>query len=136
VLPAATDGVRALPDAIPGFTAEALIEDPAFVRRTYLRGGTRISVTLARFPMTSEQYAQWVRASREGYPQAALVVPDELGNGFYECAATAQDHCALLIQLRSGLHVEIRGDGSTLRRDVDAIAQGLALGDRARGGAP
>ena len=43
-------------------------------------------------------------------------------------AATAQPRAAiLLIQLRSGFHLELRGGGTTSRADVDALARGLPL---------
>jgi hypothetical protein len=116
-----------LPDRIAAFTADPPTTDGAAVHRSYHRGATRIAVTLARFPMTDQQYQGWVRASREGFPQAALDVPDGTGNGFYQCADGGRPACDLLIQLRSGVHVEIRGGGTSSREDVDAIARGLPL---------
>jgi hypothetical protein len=32
-----------------------------------------------------------------------------------------------LIQLRAGAHIEIRGDGTASRDDLDAVARGLSL---------
>jgi hypothetical protein len=125
--PAAWD----LPNTISSFASEPLTRDPAFVRRTYVRGAARITVTLASFRMTSAQYDEWVLTSKEGYPQATLDVPEGSGNGFYQCAAPDRG-CALLIQLRSGVHIEIRGQGSWTREDVDAIARGLPLRTMAR----
>jgi hypothetical protein len=116
-----------LPDRIGGFTADPPTTDGTAVHRTYVRGATRIAVTLARFPMSDEQYRGWVRASREGFPQAALDVPDGAGNGFYQCAEGGRPGCDLLIQLRSGVHVEIRGGGTSSREDVDTIARALPL---------
>ena len=117
-----------LPEQIPPFTASALVRDPAFVRRTYQRGTARISVTLARYPMAPSQYDDWVEMSTAGYPQAALGIPSDSGNGFYQCAAEGRPPCSLLIQLRAGIHIEIRGDGAgATRDDVDRIARGLPL---------
>jgi hypothetical protein len=84
-------------------------------------------VTLARFPMSAPAYAEWVRTSVEGFPQATLNLPAYAGNGFYQCSGVNQTSCDLLIQLRSGFHVEIRGAGTSSRADVDAIARGLRL---------
>jgi hypothetical protein len=97
------------------------------VRRTYTRGGARVTVTLARYAMSSDQYDEWVRTSVAGYAQAALDVPPGSGNGFYQCAEQAPSKCDLLIQLRAGAHLEVRGDGAATRADVDAVARGLPL---------
>jgi hypothetical protein len=117
-----------LPARIGDFAAGPLVRDEAAARRTYARGRTRIEVTLARFPMSAEQYGDWVRTSTEGYPQAALGLPPADANGFYQCAPEGTRSCDLLIQLRAGFHVEIRGGGTSSRADVDAIARGLPLG--------
>jgi hypothetical protein len=118
----------ALPDRIPPFSGSALVQDPAFIRRTYGRGSARITVTLARYPMEANQYDDWVKMSTAGYPQAALGLPSSSGNGFYECAAGGRPPCSLLIQLRAGIHIEIRGEGDgATREDVDLIARGLPL---------
>ena len=53
--------------------------------------------------------------------------PAEDANGFYQCTEPPAPSCDLLIQLRSGVHVEIRGSGTTSRADVDAIARALPL---------
>ena len=125
-----------LPARIGDFDGGPLFRDDAAARRTYKRGGTRIEVTLAPFPMTDDQYREWVRTSREGYPQAALDIPPEEANGFYQCATDDSQRCDLLIQLRSGFHLEIRRrDGFSSRAEVDAVAHGLplaALAARAR----
>lgn len=94
-------------------------------RRTYAAGDVRIDVTRARFPMTPKQYDDWVRTSTAGFPQATDVVPADAGNGFYQCTETPRPSCDLLIQLRAGVHLEIRGGGTSTRADVDTIARGL-----------
>jgi hypothetical protein len=124
--PTATDAFD-LPDAIPGFVAGAREPGDGFVRRTYAAGATRISVTLARHEMDRAAYDSWVAMSAAGFPQAELALPGDAANGFYQCDDHAPDRCDLLIQLRSGVHVEIRGGGTSTRRDVDAIRRGLPL---------
>jgi hypothetical protein len=116
-----------LPEAIPSWTSGPLTTGEGWVRRTYARGSTRVNVTLARFAMSAAQYDEWVRTSVAGYPQAALDVPPGSANGFYQCAEASEDRCALLIQLRAGAHLEVRGEGTARRQDVDAIARALPL---------
>ena len=116
-----------LPDAIPGFSAGARQPGDDYLRRTYTAGATHITVTLARHPMDQTAYDNWLAMSNAGFPQADLGLPAAAGNGFYQCEARAPDSCDLLIQLRSGVHVEIRGGGTSARRDVDVIRRGLPL---------
>ena len=125
--PAAPRAVFDLPDAIPGFVAGAREPGDGWVRRAYTAGGTRITVTLARHGMDDAAWEGWVRMSAAGFPQAALELPGGAANGFYQCDDRAPDRCDLLIQLRSGVHLEIRGGGTSTRRDVDAIRRGLPL---------
>ncbi len=120
-------GSLELPASIPGFTASPLTVADTYSRRTYSRGPASVTVTLARFPMDAAGYARWGRQSEEGYPQAKLDVPDGAGNGFYECQDDAETRCNLLVQLRSGIHLEIRAEGTATRADVDAIAVGLPM---------
>jgi len=119
-----------LPDVI-GFVSGATSRGAGYVRRAYTRGPARIEVTLARMPMSADDYASWVRASAS-FPQAALGLRADEANGFYQCSDGPPPSCDLLIQLRSGLHLEIRGGGTSSRDDVDALARGLPLGRRAR----
>ena len=126
-----------LPDPIAGFVAGAREQGDGWVRRTYTAGATRISVTLARHATDDAAWESWVRMSTAGFPQADLGLPAGAANGFYQCEDRAPDRCDLLIQLRSGVHVEIRGGGTSTRRDVDAIRRGLplaALAQAPRGG--
>jgi hypothetical protein len=116
-----------LPPRIGPFEGGPLERDPVATRRTYARGATRIAVTLARFEMSAAQYREWVRTSTEAFPQATLDVPAGDGNGFYQCSGADPPSCDLLIQLRSGFHLEIRGGGTSTRADADDIARGLPL---------
>jgi hypothetical protein len=129
--PSAADAL-ALPDGISGFTAAAPVVGAGFVRRTYARGRARVDVTLARAALRPGGFEDWLKMSREGFPQAALDAPADDANGFYQCTEGAAPSCDLLIQLRSGVHVEIRGGGTSSRDDVDAIARGLPLRALAR----
>jgi hypothetical protein len=124
--PAAPSGALVLPE-VAGFEATAPVDGPSYVRRRYSRGRARIEVTLARMPMSSDAYAEWVRMSTASFPQAALEVPAGEANGFYQCGDGATPSCDLLIQLRAGFHLEIRGGGTSTRDDVDALAHGLRL---------
>ena len=117
----------ALPDKLDGFTAmTAPVTGPGWVRRRYKRAGARIDVTLARTSQPPGGYDAWVAMSR-GYVQAALDAPAADANGFYQCTELPAPSCDLLIQLRSGVHVELRGNGSSTRADVDALAAALPL---------
>ena len=116
----------ALPD-VNGFVSDASSSGAGFVRRTYRRGSARIEVTLARMPMSADDYASWVKTSTASFPQAALDLPADDANGFYQCSDGPPPSCDLLIQLRAGVHIEVRGGGTSSRGDVDALARGLSL---------
>ncbi len=116
----------ALP-GVAGFEAGPPVDGPGYVRRRYSRGPARIEVTLARLPMSPEAYADWVSTSTASFPQAALDLSPGDANGFYQCGDGANPSCDLLIQLRAGFHLEIRGAGTSGRADVDALARGLPL---------
>ena len=70
-----------------------------------------------------------MQTSLEAFPtlQATLDVPAGTGNGFYQCTAGARPSCDLLIELRSGVHLELRSAGTATRADVDDLARGLPL---------
>jgi hypothetical protein len=125
---AAMDGpVQVLPD-IAGFAAAPEGHDPAYRRRDYVRAGETVSVILASFPMNHEQYRDWLRMSTAYFPQAELGIDASRGNGFYQCTEDTPTRCNLLLQLSCGLHIEIRGSGTTARRrDADDILLGLTL---------
>ncbi|HVY38093.1 MAG TPA: hypothetical protein VHM31_09160 [Polyangia bacterium] len=117
----------ALPD-VPGFSAAPPDPGDGFVRRAYSRGAARVQVTLARMPMSAEDYQRWQSAST-AFPQADLGLPAAEANGFYQCGDGQNPSCDLLVQLRGGFHLELRGAGTTSRADVDALARGLPLRD-------
>ncbi|HEY6477955.1 MAG TPA: hypothetical protein VI456_15365 [Polyangia bacterium] len=124
--PHASPAALALPEVV-GFEAGPQVEGSAYVRRQYRRGRARIEVTLARMAMPPEAYADWVGASTASFPQAALDLPAGAANGFYQCSDGTNPSCDLLIQLRAGFHLELRGSGTSRRDDVDALARGLPL---------
>ncbi len=115
-----------LPD-VPGFDGGPEEHGTRYWRRTYARAAETTTVTLARFSMSDEQYQGWLRMSKADFPQADLPVGPTDGNGFYQCAANDPSRCNLLVQLRCGLHLEIRGQGIARREDADAILRGLGL---------
>ena len=78
-------------------------------------------------PMSADDYASWVKLSTASFPQAALDLPAGEANGFYQCGDGPPPSCDLLIQLRAGVHIEVRGGGTSSRSDVDALARGLSL---------
>jgi hypothetical protein len=126
VAPGPVAPALALPD-VHGFTAGVTSGATGYVRRTYTRGRARLEVTLARVPMSPADYASWVKMSTASFPQAALDLPAEEANGFYQCSDGPPASCDLLIQLRAGVHLELRGGGTSSRGDVDALARGLPL---------
>jgi hypothetical protein len=68
-----------------------------------------------------------VKDSVASFPQATLDAPAADANGFYQCSAGPPESCDLLIQLRSGVHLELRGAGTSSRADVDTLARALPL---------
>jgi hypothetical protein len=123
--PAPADALAsALPRDIPPFRGGTLAIERSFVRRTYSRGARHVSVTVARHG--AGQYDTWLAMIAQ-YRQADLGLPLADGSGFYDCTPGNAEQCNVLIQLRAGVHVEIRGEGAAMRRDVDAIARGLPL---------
>jgi hypothetical protein len=119
----------ALPDALAGFTATPVVSGDNFVRRRYARAAVQVDVTLARAPLgpSTGGFAGWLQMSRAGFPQASLDAPSEDANGFYQCTVATPPSCDLLIQMRSGVHLELRGGGTSSRADVDDIARALPL---------
>ncbi len=123
---AAASSSRVLPD-IPGFDGGAEEQGPGYIRRSYVREAESTTVTLARLPMPAEQYEDWLRMSTTDFPQAEIPGGPAEGNGFYQCATGEPSRCNLLVQLRCGLHLEIRGQGIARRADADTILRGLGL---------
>lgn len=128
--PRPRSSILSLPDHLAGFDASPATTGDTFVRRTYSRAATRIDVTLAHAPQAPGSYDAWQEMSRVGFPQASLDAPADDANGFYQCTAGTPERpesCDLLIHMRSGFHLEIRGGGTSTRADVDALAHALPL---------
>jgi len=117
----------ALPDTLAGFTGDPIVHGPTWVRRRYVRGATLVDTTLAMAQQSPGGFEAWLAMSRDGYPQASLAAPPGDVNGFYQCTDGPPSSCDLLIQMRSGVHLELRGGGTTSRADVDALAGALPL---------
>jgi len=119
-----------LPDAASPFTAAAPVtHGQGFVRRTYVAGEKRIEITIARFGKDPGAFDHWVAGSAS-YPQAHLSLPTSQANGFFSCASELTDApCDLHIQLRSGFHIEVMGNGRVPRRDLDRFMAQVGLTD-------
>jgi len=117
----------ALPDTLAGFAGGAVVHGDTFMRRRYERGPTRVDATLATAQQGPGGFERWLGMSRAGYPQATLAAPPGDVNGFYQCIEGSPPSCDLLIQMRSGIHLELRGGGTSTRADVDALAAALPL---------
>jgi hypothetical protein len=117
----------ALPDTLAGFSGLPIEHGPTWVRRRYTRGATLVDATLAITPQPPGGFEGWLAMSR-AFPQATLAARPTDVNGFYQCAAGPPPSCDLLIQMRSGVHLELRGGGTSTRADVDALAGALPLG--------
>jgi len=91
----------------------------------FIRGVTQIHVTLASVSQPDEAWSSWL-ANSAAFPQASLPWPSDLANGFYQCDEAAPPHCDLLVQLRAGPHLELRGGKTSSRADLDALCAGLA----------
>jgi hypothetical protein len=127
---ASVDGAalsRVLPEHAGDFAAGPLDIEPQFVRREYVRGNTRISVTIALPNATPMTYEDWVKASASS-PQVTLDIFPKSGSGFYDCASKGTDElCHVHIHLRSGHHVEMMGQRNAHRADFDALLKQLPL---------
>ncbi|HEX7505398.1 MAG TPA: hypothetical protein VF550_01420, partial [Polyangia bacterium] len=110
---------KILPDVAPPFAAAAPIDfSQGHVRRAYISGPKRVEIAIARFGMDAGAFERWVAGSAS-YPQAQLALPAAQANGFFSCSSDLADSpCDLHIQLRSGFHVEIMGNGHTPRHDL------------------
>ncbi|HTA20304.1 MAG TPA: hypothetical protein VK989_13490 [Polyangia bacterium] len=117
----------ALPDTLAGFAGGPIQHGPTWIRRTYAHGATLVDTTLAMAQQPPGGFDGWVTTSRAGYPQAALAAPPRDVNGFYQCSDGPPPSCDLLIQMRSGIHLELRGGGTSSRADVDALAAAMPL---------
>jgi hypothetical protein len=127
--PAVGPLARWLPEKADAFAGGALETKEAFARREYTKGAARISVTVARVPTTQAQFDEWTRTSA-AYPPAILEVPPGTTTGFYACAGVRPDGwqlCDLHIQTRSGFHVEVMGNGTATRPDLEQLMRGIPL---------
>jgi len=121
---------RILPDtASPFASATPVHYGKGYVRRTYATGEERVAITIARYGQDPGAFERWV-AESANYPQAQLSLPAALANGFFTCASKLADAaCDLHIQLRSGFHVEVMGNGQVPRRDLTKLMNQVQLGD-------
>lgn len=117
----------ALPDTLAAFAGGPVVHGDTWVRRRYTRGAAHVDATLAIARQPSGGFEGWLAMSRAGYPQAALAAPPGDVNGFYQCNDASPPSCDLLIQMRSGVHLELRGGGTSSRADVDTLAAALPL---------
>ena len=117
----------ALPDTLAGFVGQPVVHGPTWVRRRYTRAATHVDITVAIAQQPPGGFESWLTMSRSGYRQAALPAPPGDVNGFYQCTEGPPPSCDLLIQMRSGVHLELRGDGTSSQADVDALAGALPL---------
>lgn len=117
----------ALPNHLAGFVGGPIARGPTWMRRRYTRAATHVDTTVAVTQQPPGAFEGWLAMSRAGYPQAALPAPSGEVNGFYQCSDGPPPSCDLLIQMRSGVHLELRGDGTSSRGDVDALAGALPL---------
>jgi len=115
-----------LPDVLADFKGEPIAHGPTWARRRYVRAATHVDATLAMATLPPGGFEAWLTMSRAGYPQATLPAPGDV-NGFFQCADGPPPSCDLLIQMRSGVHLELRGDGTSSREDVLALARALPL---------
>jgi hypothetical protein len=98
-----------------------------YIRRAYVSGPERVEISIARFGQDPGAFDRWVAGSAN-YPQAQLAMPAEQANGFYSCVSDLADApCDLHIQLRSGFHVEVMGNGSVSRQDLSRLMTHIQL---------
>jgi len=117
----------ALPERAGAFIAGPLAVEPQFIRRSYTRGETRISVTIAAPEATPLRYEDWIQMSAAS-PQVQLEIAPNAGAGFCDCASdSAQATCNVHIHLRSGHHVEMMGEQNAFRGEFDALLSRLPL---------
>jgi len=121
---------KLLPVAAPPFAAATPVQvGQGYFRRVYVSGAERVEITIARFGKEAGAFERWVAGSTN-YPQAQLSLPAAQANGFFSCASDLADAaCDLHIQLRSGFHVEIMGNGRVPRRDLTELMTHIQLGD-------
>jgi hypothetical protein len=134
VVPAANRSSSAfdkiLPAAAPPFSAASSIQfGKGYVRRAYVSGSERVEITIAHFGQDPGAFERWVAGSAN-YPQAQLALPAAEANGFFSCTSDlAEAPCDLHIQLRSGFHVEVMGNGRVSRANLEKLMSHIQLGE-------
>jgi hypothetical protein len=121
---------KILPDDAPPFSAASLVQfGKGYVRRAYVSGPERVEITIAHFGQDPSSFERWVAGS-VNYPQAQLALPAAQANGFFSCVSDlAEAPCDLHIQLRSGFHVEVMGNGRVSRADLLKLMSHIQLGE-------
>jgi hypothetical protein len=121
---------KILPAAAPPFAAATQVQyGQGYFRRAYVSGAERVEITIARFGKEPGAFECWV-VGAANYPQAHLSLPAALANGFYSCVSELADApCDLHIQLRSGFHVEVMGNGLVPLRDLAKLMTQVQLSD-------
>jgi hypothetical protein len=124
-LPDAGERMTGLLPPIDAYASGPLVMGDGWIRRSYARGAVPVEVTIARRPVTPEEYADWERQS-QGYPPAAAGIPG--ASGFFSCAGDGgAAACDLHIQTRVGLHIEVMGGGRATRADLEELFGRLPL---------
>jgi len=120
---------KILPDTAAPFVASVPIQfGQGYFRRAYVFGSERVEITIAHFGPGPGAYDRWVALAN--YPQAQLSLPAAQANGFFSCATDLTDApCDLHIQLRSGFHVEVMGNGRVPRHDLTELMTHVRLGE-------
>ena len=119
---------RALPAVAGAFRGGPVERHDGFVRRAYVRGATRIEITIAYRPQRGDDYRQWVGAARD-YPVATLDLPPGDALGFFTCRdLRARTACDLHVQLRAGYHVEVMSGGTATRADLEQLMVAVPMG--------
>jgi hypothetical protein len=126
-----------LPDRAGSFVAGPLLIEPGFVRRSYARGATTITVTLADAGGAAVSYDDWLKMSAS-YVQASLGAPPGSAAGFYTCTGPRDTgQCDLHVHCRAGYHLELMGGGGASRTELDEVLRSLGLRElAARADAP
>ncbi len=119
---------RALPGVAGAFRGGPVERHEGFVRRAYVRGPTRIEITIAYRPQRGDDYQQWVAAARD-YPLATLDLPRSEALGFFTCGdPSGRAACDLHVQLRDGYHVEVMSGGTATRADLEQLMVAVPMG--------
>jgi hypothetical protein len=109
---------------LDSYRSGPLVMGDGWIRRSYSRAAP-VEVTIARRPVTPEEYEDWERQS-QGYPAAAVGIRG--ASGFFTCAGDGgAAPCDLHVQTRDGLHVEVMGGGRATRADLEQLFGRLPL---------